>query len=44
MANVSVQIGDITTLAVDVIVNAANEQQGDSETPTSTADRDRPQH
>jgi O-acetyl-ADP-ribose deacetylase (regulator of RNase III) len=29
MANVSVQIGDVTTLAVDVIVNAANEQQGD---------------
>jgi len=26
MANVSVQMGDITTLAVDVIVNAANEQ------------------
>jgi hypothetical protein len=32
MASVSVHIDDITTLAVDVIGNAVNEQQGDSAT------------
>ncbi len=32
MASVSIHIDDITTLALDVIVNATNERQGDSAT------------